>query len=123
MSKKRKREMLNLVFQMPTYDGYVKPQGFLEHHPACHALFHYATLARKAYEESMDTIVLDGAGDLVKEVDYRQLFSSVATAYGVEPEVMVKFWPNVNLQFATLRLPMAPEFVRFSSVPEVGKKH
>ena len=117
MTKPRKMQFTAVV---PNYGDYQTPHGFLQPDRACLALFHYATLVRKAYEQDKDTIKYEDEPDNLP--NYHQLFKSCAMMYGVEPEAMLHFWPNVKLQFATMRLPMVPDFARFESVPVIVTK-
>ena len=86
-------------------------------HRACHALFHYATLARKNYEFETDTIQLEGENRLVNNF---ALFKSVAILYGVEPEEMLHFWHEIDLQFGLLGIPRVPLHYRFAAIPQIG---
>ena len=112
--------VLNIQFQMPRFDPYVMPTGFLSPDTPCHALFYYYLAARRTYENDVvDPIVYEGEPD--PEVNFRQLFTSIATAYGVQPEHMLKYWSNVDLQCNLLRLPLMPsgDQYRFDKVAEM----
>lgn len=105
-------------FHPPTFQDYETPKGWLQHDPACHALFYYYLIARRNYEEDIkDPIVLEGDKD--PELNFKQLFTSIALAYGVAPDKMLKFWSNVNLQCDLLKLPQLPESYCFKHVPEI----
>lgn len=116
-----RKSLINVSFRMPIYTFLIAPNGFLTHDKECHALWHYYTLARKNYEEEFkDTLILY-EGDLDPKYDNRQLFISIATAYGVQPESMIRFWPNVDLQCNVLQLPKLPDEdrFRFNRTPEI----
>lgn len=109
---------IDITFNPPTFGEYEQPKGWLIREPACHALFYYYLIARRNYEEHIkDPIVYEG--DLDPEVNFKQLFSSIALAYGIEPEKMLKFWSNVDLQCGILDLPKLPEEYRFNKAPEI----
>jgi len=107
-------------FHVPLFRAYEQPNGWFTDEIACHALWYYYLCARNAYEtHEFDPIVLEGHDD--PQTDFKQLMMSIATAYGVQPEVMVKFWKNVDLQCAALELPKMPigERYRFDTTAEV----
>ncbi len=107
-----------ISFHPPTFQAYETPQGWLQHDAACHALFYYYLIARRNFEEHIkDPIVYEGDAD--PEVNFKQLFSSIAIAYGVQPEKMLRFWSNIDLQCGVLKLPKLPEEYRFNKVPEI----
>lgn len=102
------------------FTQYNMPIGFLVKDSACHALFRYYLMARQTYETHvLDPIVYEGEKD--PEYNFKQLFSSVAKMYGVEPEHMTKYWINVDMQCDLLGLPLMPdeEKYRFDRVQEI----
>ena len=117
----RKDEKTGVVvqWQVPLFLHHQEPYGRLLPEPECHALWYYYLLARKNYEEEQDPIVLEGEDDPV--YNYHQLFKSIATSYGVEPEKMVKFWKYVDAEAFANALPLLPknEGLRFDSVVEI----
>lgn len=69
---------------------------------------YYAILARKNYEEHvLNPIVYEGEKD--PNVNFKELFKSIALMYSTTPEKMVKFWSNVDMQFTIMRLPKLPD--------------
>ena len=115
-----KLKVMRIKFTPHLFPDYVRPLGMLVEHKACHALFYYYLISRKSYEDIiLDPIVLEGEKD--PEFNFHQLFKSIATAYGVEPEQMIKFWANVDAQCAMLQLPKLPEgdCFRFDGVPDL----
>lgn len=123
MSKKKvfqKSKVSHVELNPPYFPGYTQPNGWLDPCRACQGLWYYYLLARKAYEEHiLNPIVLEGDED--PKHDFRQLWSSVAKLYQVQPEEMVHFWSNVDLQCTTLKMPKMPggDQYRFDAVPEV----
>ena len=108
-------------FQPIVFRNYLPPNGFLNDDPACHALFYYYLLAMKNYQAEFEGVELVYEGDRDPVYNYRQLFSSIAMMYSVEPERMIKFWTNVDMQVAILgmpKLPMTNQY-RFEAVPEI----
>ena len=111
---------LTVQFEVPAFSTYEVPIGFLAKDRACHALFRYYLSARQMYEDHiLDPIVYEG--DVSQVVNFRQLFVSTATAYGVAPERMIQFWVNVDLQCDLLGIPRMPdeERYRFNRTPEI----
>lgn len=109
-----------IKYEMPRFFELEIPVGFLDPHPACHALWRYYLSARQTWETHVkDVIVLEGEKD--PAYDFKQLFTSIAQAYGVQPEHMVKFWPNVDMQCVSLALPKLPDEdqYRFNRIAEV----
>jgi len=109
-----------IAFHMPVFNGYLVPDGFLLKDLACHALWYYYLIARGTYETHvLNPIVYEGDKD--DEFNFQQMFSSVATSYGVQPEVMIKFWNNIDLQCWALELPELPkeDKYRFNATAEI----
>lgn len=118
---KDKTNQTTTLFLTPEmYDSYNFPTGWLTNDPACHALWHYYVLARNTWESVIDNPVVY-EDELDSSADFRQLFLSTATLYGVAPERMVKFWVNVDMQAWRLKLPkLADEDkFRFNKAPEI----
>lgn len=114
------KNITTIAFTPPTFRAYEQPHGWLLHDQACHALWYYYVVAFNNYREHIhDPIVLEGDKDQV--TNFRQLFMSIAIAYGVEPERMVKFWLNVDMQCRALYLPRLPDEdkYRFHITPEI----
>ncbi len=109
-----------ITFHPPTFEAYEIPRGWLQHDAACHALWYYYITASNNYREHIqDPMVLEGDPDVIP--DFSQLFTSIATMYGVQPEAMIKFWSNVDLQCDTLeifKMPTHDKF-RFNKIPEI----
>ncbi len=107
-------------FHPPTFQDYEQPRGWLTHDKACHALWYYYVVASNNYREHIeDPIVYEGDLDTIP--DFSQLFTSIAVAYGVQPEEMIKFWSNVDMQCQMMdlsKLPMNDKF-RFNKKPEI----
>lgn len=107
-------------FNYPVFESYNVPNGFLERDIACHALFYYAMLARKAYEENVAGIDMQYEGTLSNRTDFRGLFESIAFLYNVHPAQMQRYWPAVDMQCVALQLPQLPKEDRYrhDKVPE-----
>lgn len=114
------RPKVTLVFEPIRFPRLNMPEGWLHDNAACHALWYYATLTKKNMAERFSTIQYE---DEEREAgfhrDQRQLFTSVATLYGVSPEQMTKFWTNVDMQMRMMGGEPLPAGVRFETVPEV----
>ena len=63
--------------------------------------------------------MLEGDPDCVP--NFRQLFTSTAIMYGVQPEQMIKFWGNVDMQCDVLGIGKLPDedCYRFNVTPEI----
>ena len=103
------------------YVDLVPPRGFLTRDPACNALMYYAMLVAKELEQLNDPIKIEGKSRI--KPNFRQLFLSIATMYGVHPQQMVAFWRNVDmtfdLAFGDKPIKRVPEEYRFGRVPEI----
>ncbi len=111
---------LTILFTPPTFVPYEQPNGWLIREQACHALWYYYVVAHNNYREHiLDPLVLEGDPDTVP--NFRQLFTSIATMYGVQPEQMIKFWRNIDMQCVSLELPKLPDKdeYRFNKAPEI----
>lgn len=112
--------VMKIQFNVPRFHDYAPPNGFLPYDAENNGLFYYYLLARKAYEETIkDIFVFEG--ELDPTANFRQLFISVATAYGVPPEAMAKCWPAVDMQCDALQLPRLPDEgrYRFNRIQEI----
>ena len=70
-------------------------QGYLRHTPACYSLWFYYGIGMNVYIERIrDKIYLEG--DPEPQTNHKQLFASAAKLYGVEPEEMIRHWPDVD---------------------------
>ncbi len=111
---------LSITFEPPTFVQYEQPEGWLIRDAACHALWYYYIVAtNNLIEHIEEPIVFEGDPDVVP--DFRQLFTSIATAYGVQPEQMIPFWVNVDMQCDVLGLRKLPtqDQYRFNKTPEI----
>lgn len=108
------------IFEYPMYLNYNIPHGWLANEKPCHALFYYALLAIKA-QHQWEANVIVYEGNLTPDPNFKQLFTSVATMYGVSPESMLKFWTNVDMQLVQMGSQGVPKKARyrFDSIPEL----
>ncbi len=114
------KQILHVEFNGRIFIEYLTPNGYLINDPACHGLFYYYLIARKNLEQyEIDPIIYED--EPWPDINFKQLFSSIAIAYGVEPERMTKFWVNVDMQCDVLNLPRLPgdERIRFNKVAEI----
>jgi hypothetical protein len=93
------------------------PHGWLLPDMACHALMRYAMLARVNYDRQNETIKYEDEPDEV--FNYKQLFLSIATIYGVAPENMIKYWRNIDMQFNAMGAQKIPDHLRFINTPSI----
>ena len=113
-------KLRGITFNNFVFRQYEMPNGYLSPPLACHALWYYYLIARNNYERnSVDPIVYEGEPD--PEPNFRQIFSSIATIYGIQPENMVHYWTNVDMQCDALDLPRMPdeEKYRFNQTVEL----
>ena len=120
MKAKSTSKGIDIHFRPPVYSKYVVPDGYLTSDMACQALWHYYLSARITYEKFVQKIIVfEGEPD--PQVNFQQLFTSIAMLYGVAPESMIKFWSNIDAQCIRLHLPKLPDSdeFRFNKVPEI----
>ena len=120
-NKSKHPDLKNVKFEMPYFPDMNIPKGFLSKERSCHALFYYASLVRHQIYERDEKPREEHDQDPLQNP--KQLFTSIATAYGVLPEQMVKWWTNVDMQFRLMgsgqKVRMVPEEFRFEKVPEM----
>lgn len=87
------------------------PNGFLSPIRESMACWYYFVLARRNYEVQQDAIFYEGHRD--PDFNYRQLYTSIAKMYGVEPEAMAKCWGEVDKTAFALGLPLLPDEERY----------
>jgi hypothetical protein len=103
---------ITLKFKPPMFLFKVKPMGYLDSHPACHAMYYYWGLCQEHYTQQVKiNIVQVGKPDPI--FNYHQLMKSVGMAYGVEPQEMTNFWPNVKMQIRADGEPYLPELEQY----------
>ena len=109
----------NITADVHLFIGYQKPNGFICPERECHGLFYYYLLAQNTFEREEDGYVLEGEIDFVG--NYRQLFTTIATLYGVQPEKMVKHWECVDMQCVAVHLPKLKDIdaLRHNYTPEI----
>ena len=96
----------------PFFLGYQQPNGYLDSTREAHGLWNYYLCARNAYESHIvDVIALEDEKETV--VNFKQLFTSMAQMYGVQPEAMAKCWDMVDAQCRLLELPELPKEERY----------
>lgn len=108
---KKMREELpeGTEFNIPIFEGYMIPNGFLGTAVEEHALFFYYINARQTYELFViDTPILMET-DADPEFSFRDLLTSIAALYGCDPEKMVKAWDTVDRQCDKLDIPRLPD--------------
>lgn len=117
--RKNTTEINNVSVECPLFIEYQKPKGFLCPERACHGLFYYYLLARNTWEQEQANLVLEDQPDF--RGNYRQLFITVATLYGAQPEYMVNHWACVDMQCTALVLPKLRETdeLRHNRNPEI----
>ncbi len=104
----------------PFFLNYMQPNGFLDASRESHGLWNYYVCARLTYETHIvDVIALEDEKETVP--NFKQLFTSIAMMYGVQPEAMAKCWPLIDMQCFALELPQLPkeERYRFDNVETV----
>jgi len=111
---------MKVVFEPQLFPDFTMPNGYLNKHHACQALWKYATLVIYIEYQQSDA-VLKYEGDWPMDIkDYKQLFTSIATMYGVQPEEMIKFWVNVDMQLKIMGSKLrVPEEHRYNKAVEI----
>ncbi len=109
-----------LTFDVPRFNAFNKPNGELIDNPACHALFYYVVKLKNILEERKADQSYEGdASPGAFFLNMKQLFSSIALAYGVSPEHMLKYWPEVDLQCFLMGSNRVEKQYRFDEIPEL----
>lgn len=109
MSKKKQD---NIIWYAQRFTQYEIPHGGLPvGNKAAHALFRYAVTARQTWERERTMIRYEH--ELEDKTDYRQLMSSIARMYGVEPEEMIKHWKAVDFTCTMHGIAKLPDEERF----------
>lgn len=103
---------MQIKLNPPFFLGYQQPHGYLDSSREAHGLWNYYLCARNAYETQV-VYPLSFEGERAAEPDYRQLFTSLANVYGVEPDSMAKCWDMVDMQCVSLDLPKLPNEERY----------
>lgn len=99
----------NAPVSVALFTEYLIPNGHLTTQPECHALFYYYLNARRTYEEKVKDSPIVYEDDPDPTYNFRQLFTSIATLYNVEPEQMANCWEDVDKQCLLLGLPLMPD--------------
>ena len=106
------------MMQAFRFDALTKPNGFLDNHPGCQGLFYYTILIKGQRIEELDPLQYDD--EWPPRIQHaKTLFTSIALLYGVAPETMIQFWPNVDLQCVSMGSPKVHADLRFDKVPEI----
>lgn len=108
-----------LVFAYQMFPDLTVPYGFLHKNKACQALWYYAVIViNREFKKDDDLLRIEGEWPV--QPNYRQLFTSIATMYACQPEEMLKFWINVDMQLNAMgsKLRVAEEF-RFRKTAEL----
>lgn len=101
----------NTPVEIKLFPELIAPNGFLSPMRESMACWYYYVLARRNYEEMKDALFLEGHAD--PTFNFRQLFTSIAKMYGVEPEGMAKCWTEVDMTAFGLGLPRLPDEERY----------
>ena len=104
--------------ELTIFADFIHPAGNLDSSMEAHALMFYYLNARRTYEmyEIGNPIIYEGEDD--PRSNYHQLFESIASLYGVDPNDMNNRWPMIDAQCDFMGLPRLPEdsHYRYSSI-------
>lgn len=92
---------------LPQFDRLVLNFGLPADKP-CLALMNYTQIVGRHLESIQDWIQASKPDPKPQALDYRTLFANQAKLYGVTPEAMVKFWPDIDEVLNKLELPPIP---------------
>ena len=109
----------------PFFTNYIQPNGYLDTSREAHGLWNYYICARNAYETHVHETAILFEGEKNPVTNFRQLFTSMAEMYGVQPEAMAKCWDMVDKQCEYIELPRLPdeEQYRFNRTPIIITRH
>jgi len=99
--------------ELTIFEDMIHPKGHLDWSMEAHALMFYYLNAMRAYElyEISNPIVYEGHDD--PRCNYKQLFLSIASLYGVDPNKMNNYWPMIDMQCTTMGLPTLPQETKY----------
>jgi len=95
------------------FEDFVHPKGHLDWALESHALMFYYLNAMRTYEiyEIGNPIVYEGNDD--PRCNYQQLFVSIASLYGIDPNNMTSKWPMIDMQCKYMGFPLLPEAPKY----------
>lgn len=102
--------------EVPIFENYIMPHGLLTPDPVEHALFYYYVNARRTYEEHVMDKPVQYDDESDPEFNFRELFTSIAGLYDVNPEHMVNAWDTIDRQCDLLQLPKMPDEYQYRFV-------
>lgn len=107
-----------ILMQAFMFNDLTAPNGFLLPHPACQALWYYTILIKMQKLEEVDPIQYDDVWP-PRVRHAKELFMSIAMLYSTTPDMMLKFWPNVDMQCVSMKSPKVHVELRHDKVPEI----
>jgi hypothetical protein len=93
------------------YDNFVRLYNMKDVLP-CHALCYYAFNIGLYLEDNKDNF----ENDARSVHDPKQSLLSIATLYGVTPESMLQFWPEIDRVFALHNFKAIPNEIKYRHV-------
>lgn len=110
----------NKLFKHITFEPQIWPEltqqhghGMLIHHQACYALWFYYGVGYNTYVKRIrDKILIEGEKEPI--VNHKELMKSTSILYGVEPEQMIRFWQDIDIECIRTFKPLMPDFLRFN---------
>ncbi len=104
--------MTKIFFNPPLFPEHTVPFGFLAKDMAVQACWYYYVCAQNTLESLVyNQIQYEGQKDT--EMNLKQLHTSIARMYNIEPEEMVFAWKDVDMQAVALGLPQLPDEERY----------
>ncbi len=97
----------SITLSPPIFYQYIVPNGYLTPEIEVHALWYYYLCANKAMRQAENDFRLESQ-DMPMEINYRQIFTSIAHMYNVDTEKMNNCWPQIDKQCELLNLPKLP---------------
>ena len=107
-----------IIMQAFSFNELTRPNGFLDPHPGCQGLWYYCVLIKGQRLEELDPLQYDDVWP-PRVTMSKELFTSIALMYGIAPEVMVKFWPHVDMQCTMMGSPKVHADLRHDKIPEI----
>jgi hypothetical protein len=102
---------MKIVLEPLMYNNFVRLYNMKDELP-CHALCYYAfTLGQ--FLENQETLI---QGDVRSYHDPKQSLLSIATLYGVSPDSMLQYWPEIDRVFAKHNFKSIPNLLKYRHV-------
>jgi hypothetical protein len=102
---------MKIIFEPLLYNNFVRLYNMKDEMP-CHALCYYAFNLGLYLEDNENNF----ENDTRSHHDPRQSLLSIAELYGVTPDSMLQFWPEIDRVFARHNFKAIPNLLKYRHV-------